>query len=91
MSFWQQILQDAWALAGSKSGTRVVQAAMDVAEAPDKQLLTNVFKGRVWYALKSPHANHVLQKIIALMPPEKMQFVFEELRPNSISSLEWSC
>eukprot|EP00439_Symbiodinium_sp_Y106_P086646 s60_g34.t2 len=87
----QQILQDAWALAGSKSGTRVVQAAMDVAEAPDKQLLTNVFKGRVWYALKSPHANHVLQKIIALMPPEKMQFVFEELRPNSISSLEWSC
>ena len=75
----QEILLDAWALASSKSGTRVVQAAMDVAEAPDKQLLTNVFKGRVWYALKSPHANHVLQKIIALMPPEKMHFVFEEL------------
>ena len=74
----QQILQDAWVLASSKHGTRVVQAAMDVAEAPEKQLLTNVFKGRVWYALKSPHANHVLQKIIALMPPDKMQFVFEE-------------
>ena len=76
----QQILQDAWVLASSKHGTRVVQAAMDVAEAPDKQLLTNVFKGRVWYALKSPHANHVLQKIIALMPPDKMQFVFEDSR-----------
>lgn len=75
----QQVIQDAWSLASSKHGTRVVQAALDAADYAEKQLLANTMVGRVWMALKSPHANHVLQKIVALMPPEKIQFVIDEL------------
>ena len=77
----QQVIQDAWTLAGSKHGTRVVQAALDVADYAEKQSLAGALQGRVWMALKSPHANHVLQKIVALMPPEKIQFVIDESWP----------
>lgn len=75
----RQVIQDSWNLANSKNGTRLVQTALDVADYQEKQLLASSFQGRVWVALKSPHANHVLQKIVALMPPEKMQFVIDEL------------
>lgn len=78
----QQVIQDAWSLASSKHGTRVVQAALDAADYAEKQLLANTMVGRVWMALKSPHANHVLQKIVALMPPEKIQFVIDETWPS---------
>ena len=76
------MIQDSWNLANSKNGTRLVQTALDVADYQEKQLLASSFQGRVWVALKSPHANHVLQKIVALMPPEKMQFVIDAPRPQ---------
>eukprot|EP00438_Fugacium_kawagutii_P006702 Skav219114 [mRNA] locus=scaffold1574:367358:372836:+ [translate_table: standard] len=78
----QQVIQDVWTLANSKNGTRVVQTALDVADYAEKQSLAYSFQGRVWVALKSPHANHVLQKIIALMPPEKIQFVIDASRQS---------
>ena len=77
----RQVIQDSWNLANSKNGTRLVQTALDVADYQEKQLLASSFQGRVWVALKSPHANHVLQKIVALMPPEKMQFVIDAAWP----------
>lgn len=80
----QQVIQDVWSLANSKNGTRVVQTALDVADYAEKQSLAYSFQGRVWVALKSPHANHVLQKIIALMPPEKIQFVIDASRQSCV-------
>lgn len=79
----RQVIQDVWSLANSKNGTRVVQTALDVADYSEKQSLASIFQGRVWLSLKSPHANHVLQKIVALMPPEKIQFVIDVPWPKS--------
>ncbi|CAE7539342.1 APUM3 [Symbiodinium natans] len=77
----ERIVQDAWSMAITKHGTRVVQAAFEVAaEISEKQNLLDVLRGKVWQALKSPHANHVLQKAIAHMPPQKLDFIISELR-----------
>eukprot|EP00439_Symbiodinium_sp_Y106_P055015 s2572_g7.t1 len=76
----ERIVQDAWSMAITKHGTRVVQAAFEISEVSEKQNLLDVLKGKVWQALKSPHANHVLQKAIAHMPPQKLDFIVFELR-----------
>jgi len=75
-----QISEDAWTMAITKHGTRVVQAALDVADLPEKLNLVASLRGRVWQALKSPHANHVLQKAIAQLPAKKLDFIITELR-----------
>ncbi|CAE8628601.1 unnamed protein product [Polarella glacialis] len=76
----ERIVTDAWSMAVTKQGTRLVQVALEVADAAGKLTLAAALRGRVWQALKSPHANHVLQKIITVLPPAKCQFVLSELR-----------
>ncbi|CAL1165690.1 unnamed protein product [Cladocopium goreaui] len=76
----EQIAEDAWTMAITKHGTRVVQAALEVADLTEKLNLVMSLRGRVWQALKSPHANHVLQKAISHLPPKKLDFVVAELR-----------
>ena len=47
-------------------------------------LVVGVAEEPLRQALKSPHANHVLQKAIALMPPKKLDFVVLELRGTPV-------
>mmetsp|Transcript_93393 Transcript_93393/g.166116 ORF Transcript_93393/g.166116 Transcript_93393/m.166116 type:complete len:574 (-) Transcript_93393:178-1899(-) len=75
-----RIVEEGWSMAVTKHGTRVVQAALEVADAAEKVALAGALKGRVWQSLKSPHANHVLQKVIALLPPKSVDFVIVEMK-----------
>jgi hypothetical protein len=73
-----------WPLALTKRGCRIVQKAIDVGTPTYQQQLLEHMHGRVREALNSPHTNYVLQKFIETMPPERMQFVVNELQGDSL-------
>lgn len=60
-------------------GCRVVQSALDVAGAAEKDSLARELRGHVHLAITSPHANFVLQKVVEVLPARSTNFVAEEL------------
>lgn len=66
-------------LAHSPEGTRRLQNALDNASSKERELLVKEFHGRAVRAMRCPHANHVLQKIISVMPPASLQFLIDEI------------
>jgi len=73
------VIKSAWPLCLTRHGCRVVQVALEVAGQSDRLTLADALRGNVLEALKSPHANHVLQKCIKLLPSEQLHFVPVEL------------
>jgi hypothetical protein len=61
-------------------GCRRVQAAIENAKQSDAAELVAELRGCVWKAITSPHGNHVIQKMIEVLPPSLVAFVGEELR-----------
>lgn len=60
-------------------GCRVVQMALDVASASEKESLVAELHNHVRLAISSPHANFVIQKVIEVLPIKSASFVAEEL------------
>ena len=44
----EHVAEDAWGMAITKHGTRVVQAALEAAELPERLKLLSALRGRVW-------------------------------------------
>jgi len=76
------VVSTAWPLALTRNGCRVVQQAIDVGSLKDQKAIVEKLHGRVLEAMLSPHANHVLQKCIEILPGESMSFVLTELQGN---------
>jgi len=69
-----------WLLSQDPVGCRQVQAAFDTAASDEvREALAQELHGRVAKAMRDAHANHVLQKCIATMPPASLQFMVDEL------------
>lgn len=66
-------------LAFDKSGCRVVQAAIEVASQQQASALCNELKGSVRKAIRCPHANYAIQKIVQVLPPSHVSFIVKEL------------
>jgi len=60
-------------------GCRVVQQALQVGDTGEKEALVAELAGHVRSAMRSPHANFVIQKVIELVPSSLAEFVAEEL------------
>lgn len=60
-------------------GCRVVQLAFDVADHRSAVLLASNLRGMVVEAIRSPHANYVVQKVIRMVAPQEAPFVVEEM------------
>jgi len=57
----------------------LVQEALD-SSSPDEQLrMALELRGHVREALRCPHANHVVQKVVSVLDPTAAQFVVDEL------------
>jgi len=57
-----------------------VQEALDKAVSDiERELLVAELHGHAVQAMRCPHANHVLQRCIATMRPEALDFILEEL------------
>lgn len=72
--------EDALELAFDDAGCRLMQEALQLADARECELLAAQFVGSVRRALVSPHANFVLQKFVEVMPVAQSGFIAEELR-----------
>lgn len=68
-----------WQLACDPSGCRDIQQALTVLAAKDAAQLVAELHGHVAHAVVSPHANHVVQKVVEVMTPAAAAFVAEEL------------
>mmetsp|Transcript_56445 Transcript_56445/g.159151 ORF Transcript_56445/g.159151 Transcript_56445/m.159151 type:complete len:434 (-) Transcript_56445:231-1532(-) len=82
----EQVLQQTWSMSLMRHGCHIVQAALDIASAPQKLALMQALRGHVWEAVKSPHANHVLQRCIAVLPPGQVDFVLQELQGCAVKA-----
>jgi hypothetical protein len=70
-------------LAFNKSGCRVVQKALEVADRREAAALALELKGTIRKAVRCPHANYVIQKIVETLPASSAAFVAQELRGTS--------
>lgn len=82
-------------LAMDTNGCRLVQAAL---QAGSRQAQTDIvaeLKGHVCEMVGSPHANHVLQRLIELLPPSSVTFVLDEMAarwsPDYIARHKFGC
>jgi len=66
-------------LALDRFGCRVVQLAIQVAERREATLLILELHGHVCEAIRSAHANYVIQKVVQVMPVAITAFIVEEL------------
>jgi hypothetical protein len=60
-------------------GCRAVQQALVLADKHEREALVAELRGHVRTAMRSPHANFVVQKIVEALPPALASFVAEEL------------
>jgi mRNA-binding protein PUF3 len=64
----------------SSEGSRRVQDALDNASSDmEREILVKEMHGHALSAMRCPHANHVLQKCISLMPATSLQFMVDEI------------
>jgi len=75
-----------WSLAQEAHGCRQVQEALDAASSDEfREMLASELRGHVIEASKCPHANHVLQRFILLLPALSSQFIIDELMAGTIT------
>jgi hypothetical protein len=66
-------------LAFDAAACRVVQKALELGEEEEVVALSSELHGRVREAIHSPHANHVVQKMVEVLPASSLDFVVEEI------------
>jgi len=75
-------------LSFERAGCRVVQDAFDVADRRTATMLANDLRGCVVSAMKCPHGNYVVQKIIKTLAVREVPFVVEEIAAEG-KALVW--
>merc|ERR1719183_683192 len=66
-------------LAFDASACRVVQKAIEFGEEEEVTALSAELQGKIREAIRSPHANHVVQKMVEVLPPASLGSVVEEI------------
>lgn len=61
------------------AGCRAVQLALQLADRKSSAELAEELRGHVGEAIRSPHANYVIQKVIEVLPMAQSSFIAEEL------------
>lgn len=74
-------------LAFHPDGCRELQFALQVSGDQRREQLAAELRSHVAEAVRSPHANYVVQKCIQTLRPEAFQFMIDELMSDSILSV----
>ena len=72
-----------WALSHSPEGSRTLQQMLETIGGEARKTVLAAFRGRVTELLCCPHGNHVLQKLVEVMPPPAARFIYDELSTTS--------
>jgi len=67
-------------LSMDQDGCHLLQSALEASNGAERAAIAVEFYGHVCDALESPHAHHVLQRIVELMPPSSVCFILRELQ-----------
>jgi hypothetical protein len=82
-------------LSMDQDGCRLLQSALETGDGAERAAMSMEFYGHVCDALESPHAHHVLQRIIELMPPSSVSFILHELQykwtPTFVARHRFGC
>merc|ERR1712232_979416 len=69
-----------WELSQDVQGCRDVQKALeDCKSSEDFRSVAVQLTGHVWEAMRCPHANHVLRKVVQTIPASSLDFVIDEI------------
>jgi len=69
-----------WKLSRDPQGCRRVQDALAEADSDkEREAVAEELRGHVWQAVHCPHANHVVQQVIACMRASSCDFVVDEI------------
>merc|ERR1712217_892438 len=82
------VLNNVLALSETASGSRILQYALENADVESQMHIVQRFRNGGMEAGASPHANHVLQKIIRLFSPEKLGFIASELEGSAVEAAQ---
>mmetsp|Transcript_28676 Transcript_28676/g.45552 ORF Transcript_28676/g.45552 Transcript_28676/m.45552 type:complete len:531 (-) Transcript_28676:475-2067(-) len=78
-----------WEMSQDAQGCREVQKALAECDSDEKGLAISVqLKGHVMDAVRCPHANHVLRKIIETLPPACSSFIIKEILENGLAGVK---
>jgi len=89
-----QITTCATELAFMKTGTRVVQKALEVAPPKVRQSLVGVLQPHVVKLYECPNGNHVLTRMIEVLPATSLGFVIQhilERGPTAVARHRFGC
>lgn len=85
----------AFHLSMDQDGSRLVQAALQAGDRKVQLGIIADLQGHVCEMMSSPHANHVLQRIIELLPPGAVKFIFQEMSykwgPDFVAKHKFGC
>jgi len=77
-----------WRLSQEPEGCWKVQQALDTATSVDERFaIAQELCGHMSKAARCPYANHVVQKIIRSIPPERLSFIVDEIVSKGPASL----
>jgi len=82
-------------LSMDQDGCRLLQSALETGDGAERAAMSMEFYGHVCDALESPHAHHVLQLIVQLMPPSSVSFIIHEMQykwsPTFVARHRFGC
>lgn len=78
-NFVNFVQNNVWRLSKHSEGCWLVQDVLGRVDRPVQEMLASELKSHVVAAVSCPHANHVLQKVIVMLPPQSSIFIAEEL------------
>lgn len=82
-------------MAMEATGSFELQKILEASDNSVRNTIASQFRGHVCECVESPHANHVLQRLIELMPPSSVSFVLDEIaekwKPSYVARHKFGC
>jgi len=73
-----------WRLAFDPRGCRALQRRLETSDDEARVAIADKLRGHIREAVRSPHANFVVQKCIEVLRPGAVQFILDELMTDSL-------
>jgi len=83
----EELVRVAWRLALTRAGTRLVQKALDVARGPRRDALIAELAAHSVELYESAHGNHVLSRLVEVMPSAVLGPFVERLALKGVMSI----
>merc|ERR1712039_101954 len=70
------------------SGSRILQLYLDAADLDSRVGFLKQLRSQIWEMSGTPYTNHVLQKCIRSMPPQRIGFMAGEMQGRAVEAAQ---